>query len=101
MIMMRTHVSGSMSKTYLSRIGKSEYVEGSVRSVALQAKQIAEGIANGRGRSKHGHIKMSSVGPGIWNKTFVLRPRSAVARKDAKSILNSAAVRAGARMKRR
>lgn len=99
--MMRTHISGSMSNTYLSRIGKSDYVEGNVRSVALQAKQIAEGIANGRGRSKNGHIKMSSVGPGVWNKTFILRARSAVARKDAKNILNSAAVRAGARMKKR
>ena len=98
---MRTRISGGMSNTYLSDIGKSDKVTSRVRMTALQAQTIAEGIANGMGRAKHAHTKLSTLGPGIWNTTYVLHARSSIARKNAKNILDDAAVRAGARMKGR
>lgn len=98
---MHSHISGGMSKDYLSKIGKSNKVDGRVRSVATQAKIIAEGIGNGYGRAKSSHTKISVLGPGIWNTTYVLHARSAVARKNAKAILNTSAQRAGARLHRR
>jgi len=100
-MIMRTRISGSMSKTYLSEIGKSDAVNSRVRMTALQAQTIAEGIANGVGRSRHAHTKMSTLGPGIWNSTYILHANSAIVRKNAKNILNNAASRAGARMKGR
>lgn len=98
---MRARISGGMSKTYLSDIGKSDKVTSRVKMTALQAQTIAEGMANGIGKSRHSHTKMSTLGPGIWNTTYVLHAHSSIARKNAKNILSNAAVRAGARMKGR
>ena len=98
---MRVRISGGMSKTYLQDIGKSDKVTSKVRMTALHAQTIAEGIANGIGKCRHSHTKMSTLGPGIWNTTYVLHAISSVARKNAKNILSNAAVRAGARMKGR
>lgn len=92
-------ITGGMNKNWLREIGRSEEVSNIVGSAAEEAAEIANGMFDTYGTSKHGHTRITTKGPGIWNKTFIVMPRSAVAHEHAKTVLVQAAERAGARKK--
>lgn len=92
-------ITGGMDKNWLQTIGRSESVSGVVGGVAREAQTIANGLFEQYGTSRQGHTRITTKGPGIWNETFILLPRSVEAHKHAKTVLAQAAELAGARKK--
>lgn len=91
------HVSGGMSRGWLSEIGKSDRVSSRVKAVADETLRLARSAEDSKGRRAY-DFKETVAGPGIWNSTYIIHPTSYMARKD-RSKIDTAALKAGAKLR--